>query len=156
MRMSAKTDYALRALLVLAEHAPALVKGEALSAAEDMPRKFVEIILSELRRAGIVVSRRGTDGGYGLALPPERITVGAVIRVLDGPLGENGARSHPDGVGAVRLSEVWSAATASVANVVDSTTLAHLVSGQLPDHVRQLARSAASSAPATDVDRTAG
>lgn len=151
MRVSAKTDYALRALLVLAEHAPALVKVEALSAAEDMPRKFVEIILSELRRAGIVVSRRGTDGGYGLAVPPERITIGAVIRVLDGPLGEKGARSHQDGTGAVRLGEVWSAATASVASVVDATTLAHLLSGQLPDHVRQLARSAP-----PDADRNAG
>jgi Rrf2 family protein len=81
VRVSAKTDYALRALLVLAEQAPALVKVEALTAAEGMPRKFVELILSELRRAGLVVSRRGSDGGYGLALPPERITVGAVVRL---------------------------------------------------------------------------
>jgi Rrf2 family protein len=60
MRVSAKTDYGLRALLVLAEHGPDLVTIEAVSRAEGMPRKFVELILGELRRAGLVVSRRGS------------------------------------------------------------------------------------------------
>jgi Rrf2 family protein len=142
MRVSAKTDYALRALLVLAECAPRLVKVEALTAAEGMPRKFVEVILSELRRAGLVVSRRGSDGGYGLAVPPEQITVGAVIRILDGPLGEEPPRSGTVRPSAAHLTDVWTAATASVANVLDRTTLAHLLSGELPVHVQELARSA--------------
>jgi Rrf2 family protein len=141
VRVSAKTDYALRALLVLAEQAPALVKVEALTAAEGMPRKFVELILSELRRAGLVVSRRGSDGGYGLALPPERITVGAVVRLLDGPLNEGAASRPSAGVhgSAVHLTDVWTAATVSVSNVLDGTTLAHVLTGHLPEHVTQLA-----------------
>jgi Rrf2 family protein len=146
MRVSAKTDYALRALLVLAEHGPGLVKVEALTAAEGMPRKFVELILSELRRAGLVHSRRGSDGGYGLALPPDRITVGAVIRVLDGPLGEAPPPRAAAGTAARaregRLGAVWAAATVSVSNVLDATTLDHLMTGHLPAHVQDLARSA--------------
>lgn len=141
MRVSAKTDYALRALLVLAERAPEFVTLEALTAAEGMPRKFVESILSELRRAGLVVSRRGSDGGYGLALPPERISVGAVVRILDGPL-EDRPRSPAvvrDRATSAHLAEVWTAATMSVSSVLDSTTLHHVLTGQLPDHVRSLA-----------------
>ena len=151
MRVSAKTDYALRALLVLAERSPAYVKAEALIAAEDLPRKFVESILSELRRAGLVTRRRGAEGGYGLAVPAEAVTVGAVIRVLDGPIA-TGPPTRPAGVGraaraggpdpSARLTQVWTAASASVSSVLDATTLAHLLSGQLPEHVRRLAEDA--------------
>ena len=141
MRVSAKTDYALRALLVLAEQAPRLVKVEALTAAEGMPRKFVEVILGELRRAGLVVSRRGSDGGYGLALPADRITVGAVVRVLDGPLGvEPPVRAAGATTSAAIIGDLWTAATVSVSQVLDRTTVGHLRSGRLPDHVHELAR----------------
>jgi len=136
VRVSARTDYALRALLVLADRAPALVKVEVISAEEGMPRKFVEVILGELRRAGLVVSRRGSDGGFGLAMPAERITVGDVVRIADGPLGGEPGRA---GAAPGRLADVWTAATVSVADVLDRTTLAHVRSGCLPDHVRELA-----------------
>ena len=91
-------------------------------------------------------SRRGYEGGYGLARPPDRITVGAVIRVLDGPLGEAPPpRAAPGTAARAReghLGAVWAAATVSVSNVLDATTLEHLMTGHLPEHVRQLARSA--------------
>ncbi|HEY6793379.1 MAG TPA: Rrf2 family transcriptional regulator, partial [Kineosporiaceae bacterium] len=126
MHVSAKTDYGLRALRVLAQRRPDLVTVETLSTAEGLPRKFVELILSDLRRAGLVFSRRGILGGYGLAVPPERITVGAVIRILDGPLDQHERRSGASTAGAATLAKVWTAATASLANVLDRTTLAHL------------------------------
>jgi len=155
VRVSAKTDYALRALVVLADRAPDLVKVEALSTAEGMPHKFVELILSELRRAGLVVSRRGSEGGFGLAVAAEQVTVGDVVRILDGPLGGEPARLRPGGRGA-HLADVWSAATVSVADVLDSITLAHLLSGRLPDHVRELARRAAEAPPGQALRRAPG
>jgi Rrf2 family protein len=155
MRVSAKTDYALRVLLILAQHAPALVKLDVLTAGEAMPRKFVESILGELRRAGLVASRRGSDGGYALAVPPGQVTVGAVIRVVEGvpaaaprsPRGGDlrggGAEHGP----ASRLEQVWSAVSASVEAVLDGTTLEHLLTGQLPEHVRRMADADVAATP---------
>ena len=94
MDISAKTDYAVRALLELAAREPSLVKVDAIIGEQQLPRKFVEAILGELRRAGLVRSQRGADGGYALALPASEITLGAVIRAVDGPLGR-GPRSSP-------------------------------------------------------------
>ena len=88
MDISAKTDYAVRALLELAAREPSLVKVDAIIAEQQLPRKFVEAILGELRRAGLVRSQRGADGGYALALPASEITLGSVIRAVDGPLAE--------------------------------------------------------------------
>ncbi len=94
MRVSAKTDYAVRAVVELAgasDGAP--VKGERLAAAQEIPLRFLENILLQLRHAGIVESRRGADGGYKLARPPEEITLADVIRAIDGPLaGVSGQR----------------------------------------------------------------
>jgi Rrf2 family protein len=150
VRISAKTDYALRALLLLAERAPDLVKLEVLATAEDLPRKFVESILSELRRAGLVQARRGSDGGYGLAVPAEQISIGAVIRVVDGPLAQEPRgrrRTAPAELAASatagHLHDVWLAMDAGLRLVLDETSLAHVVSGRLPDHVERLAASAA-------------
>jgi Rrf2 family protein len=141
MRVSAKADYALRALLVLADQAPAYVTVEALASAENMPRRFVELILSELRRAGLVSSRRGADGGHVLVVPADQISVGAVLRIVDGPQGE-WPRQVPIGERpSAHLAEVWTAATVSLNAVLDRTTVQHLLTGRLPDHVRDLARS---------------
>ena len=74
-------------LLELAAREPSLVKVDAIIAEQQLPRKFVEAILGELRRAGLVRSQRGADGGYALALPASEITLGSVIRAVDGPLG---------------------------------------------------------------------
>lgn len=141
MQISAKTDYAVRALLNLASHAPELVKADRIVTEQRLPRKFVEAILGELRRAGLVRSHRGAEGGYGLAKPAEEITIGAVIRAVDGPLAEvRGLRPHETeyiGV-AEHLPEVWVAVRASLRSVLDETTLAHVLSGDLPEHVRKL------------------
>ena len=87
MKLSAKADYAVRAVLVLAAHeGPGPMKGELIAGSQKLPLKFVENILGELKHAGIVVSQRGPEGGYQLAVPPETLSVAEVIRVVDGPL----------------------------------------------------------------------
>jgi Rrf2 family protein len=93
MRISAKTDYALRAAAEIAasgDDAP--VKGERIALAQDIPLRFLENILAELRHAGIVQSRRGAEGGYLLARPPGEIALADVIRAVDGPLANVGGR----------------------------------------------------------------
>ena len=89
MRLSKKTEYALRALFAIARAFPndnAAQRIEQLSRQENIPVKFLEQILLSLRHAGLLSSKRGVGGGYRLARPPAQITVGEVIRVLDGPL----------------------------------------------------------------------
>ena len=88
MRVSAKTDYALRAAVELAAAGGGggPVKGERLATSQSIPLRFLENILLQLRHAGIVESRRGADGGYKLARPAEEITLADVIRAIDGPL----------------------------------------------------------------------
>lgn len=141
MEISAKSDYAVRALLGLAAHTPNLVKVDLIIGEQRLPRKFVEAILGELRRAGLVRSQRGAEGGYALARPASDITLGAVIRAVDGPLAEvRGLR--PDqttytGV-AQHLPEVWVAVRASLRRVLDETTLQHVLTGKLPPHVRRM------------------
>ncbi|MGI8760375.1 MAG: RrF2 family transcriptional regulator [Jatrophihabitantaceae bacterium] len=141
MQISAKTDYAVRALLSLAAHEPNLVKVDVVVGEQGLPRKFVEAILGELRRAGLVRSQRGAVGGYALARPADQITIGAVIRAVDGPLAEvRGLRPHETvytGV-AEHLPDVWVAVRASLRQVLDETTLAHVLAGRLPAHVRKL------------------
>jgi Rrf2 family protein len=141
VQISAKADYALRALLELAAHEPDLVKVDAIVAAQAMPRKFVEAILGDLRRGGLVRTQRGADGGYGLACPSSQISLGSVIRAVDGPLAEvHGLRPHEttyDGV-AEHLPEVWVAVRASLRRVLDDTSLRQLLTGKLPPHVRRL------------------
>jgi Rrf2 family protein len=114
---------------------------DAVVSEQGLPRKFVEAILGELRRANLVRSQRGADGGYGLARPASEITLGAVIRAVDGPLAEiRGLRAHEteySGV-AVHLPEVWVAVRASLRRVLDETTLAQVLSGKLPAHVRRM------------------
>ena len=85
MNISAKSDYAVRAMLQLTAEG-GTVKGEALAHAQQLPLKFLENILVDLRRAGLVASQRGADGGYRLGRPATRITVADVIRAVDGPL----------------------------------------------------------------------
>ena len=144
VQISAKTDYAVRALLILASRAPELIKVEALAAQQGLPRKFVEAILSELRRAGLVRSQRGAEGGYALARPADEITIGAVIRVVDGPLAEvRGLRPHETeytGV-AEHLPDVWVAMRAALRHVLDETTLHDVLTGKLPPHVTKMAQS---------------
>ena len=86
MRISAKVDYAVRAAVELAAAGGEPIKGEALAEAQDIPLKFLENILGELKHAGIVASQRGTEGGYWLAKPADEITLADIIRAVEGPL----------------------------------------------------------------------
>lgn len=143
MNISAKTDYAIRAMLMLAASPGKPVSVETLAWRQELPRKFLEAIVADLRRAGLVVSRRGAAGGYILARPSEQISLADVFRAVDGPLAEvRGLRPHETtyvGV-AEYLPVVWVAVRASLRRVLDETTLAQLLSGELSDHVRFLAQ----------------
>jgi Rrf2 family protein len=145
MRISAKADYALRAAAELAAHAGpdrGPLKGERLAEAQDIPRKFLENILIELKRAGLVRSVRGADGGYQLAHPPEEISLADIIRAVEGPLA-NVRDERPDELhytgSAVHLKEVFIAVRASLRAVLEQVTHADLVSGRLPSEVAKLA-----------------
>ena len=142
MRVSAKTDYALRAAVELAA-APdgAQVKCERLATSQSIPLRFLENILLQLRHAGIVESRRGADGGYRLARPAAEITLADVIRAIDGPLaGVSGQRPETlDFKGRSEpLRDVWVAVRASLRGVLENVTLADVAAGELPDIVREL------------------
>ena len=141
VRVSAKTDYAVRALLELAVAGEGPVKGERLAQAQAIPLKFLENILTDLRHAGIVRAQRGAEGGYWLARAPEDVSLGEVIRAVDGPLasvrGEAPEDVAYDGA-AENLRTVWIAVRASMRAVVDEVTLADVVAGSLPAKVRRL------------------
>jgi Rrf2 family protein len=142
MRVSAKTDYALRAAVELAA-APegAQIKGERLATSQSIPLRFLENILLQLRHAGIIESRRGADGGYKLARPAAEITLADVIRAIDGPLaGVSGQRPETlDFKGTSEpLREVWVAVRASLRSVLENVTLADVASNELPSNVRNL------------------
>jgi Rrf2 family protein len=135
MRISAKADYAVRAALELAEAGGEPVKGEKLAAAQDIPLQFLEHILLELKHARLVQARRGARGGYWLARPAEEITVADVIRAVEGPLA-NIHEAAPEELhyagAAERLRDVWVAVRANLRAVLESITLADLISKQLP------------------------
>jgi Rrf2 family protein len=142
MQISAKADYAVRALIELAAQGGGPVKGERLAAAQQIPPKFLEAILAQLRQGGLLQSRRGAEGGYWLARPPGEISLADIIRVADGPLARiRGQR--PETVSyegpALRLTEVWVALRASLRTVLEVVTLQDLLDDQLPSEVRRLA-----------------
>ncbi|MEA2392175.1 MAG: hypothetical protein QOJ82_66 [Solirubrobacteraceae bacterium] len=142
MRISARADYAVRAAVELAAADEGPTKGEALARAQDIPLKFLENILGDLRHAGIVRSQRGADGGYWLARPASEVTVADVIRAVEGPLASvRGGRPEDvayDGA-AESLAQVWIAVRASLRSVVEAVTLADVASGRLPARVARLA-----------------
>ena len=110
MQISAKADYAVRALIELAAQGGGPVKGERLAAAQQIPAKFLEAILAQLRQAGLLQSRRGAEGGYWLARPASEISLADIIRAADGPLasvrGQRPETVSYEGA-ARRLTEVW-------------------------------------------------
>jgi len=142
VRISAKTDYALRAAIELAGLDSAdPVKGEAIATAQGIPLRFLENILGDLRNAGVVESRRGVDGGYLLARPAAEITLADVIRAVDGPLA-NVAGIKPNKLeydgSAEQLREVWVAVRAALRSVLEETTLADVAGKKLPSHVTKM------------------
>ncbi len=142
VRVSAKADYALRACIQLAaSESEVHVKGERIAQAQEVPLKFLENILGDLRQAGLVRSQRGAEGGYWLARPAAEITLAEVIRAVEGPLA-NVRGVRPDEVTyqgpAEQLRDVWIAVRASLRSVLEAVTLADVASGELPDAVREL------------------
>jgi len=143
MRISARADYAVRALLELAAAKDGVpVKAEAIAAAQGIPHKFLEGILTDLRRGRLVISQRGGNGGHRLAAPADTITIADVIRVVDGPLvSVRGARppelsyTGP----AQSLLPLWIALRANVRKILDEVTLADVAEDRLPDLVHTLA-----------------
>ena len=141
MRVSAKADYAVRAMVELASAGEGPVKADRIAQSQGIPIKFLENIMSELRNAALVRSQRGVEGGYWLARPAAEITLAQVIRAVDGPLANvRGAR--PEDVSyrgtAEPLRDVWVAVRASLRRVLEAVTLADVAEGELPAEVRSL------------------
>jgi Rrf2 family protein len=141
VKVTAKADYAVRATLELATVEDGLIKGERIAQAQGIPLKFLENILIDLRHAGIVHAQRGAEGGYRLARDPASVTLGEVIRAVEGPLAS--VRGEPPesvsyAGSAENLQTVWVAVRASLRSVLDDLTLADVVAGRLPQQVRRL------------------
>jgi Rrf2 family protein len=130
MHISARSDYAVRAMLGIAADSPQLVKASALATAQDIPLTFLHGILLDLRRAGLLHSHRGTDGGYALTRPAGNITVGDILRATSGSL--TSVRGQPAEFAAYQgaatgLRDVWLAIHTAIEDVVDQVNLADLV-----------------------------
>jgi Rrf2 family protein len=143
VRVSAKTDYALQAMVQLAASATdEPVTAEEIATAQHIPLKFLLGILNELKRAHLVRSQRGAEGGYALRRPAGDISLADVIRAIDGPLANVhdaslSELSYPGAAGPLR--EVWMAVRASLRSVLETVSLEDLARGKLPRHVRGLA-----------------
>jgi Rrf2 family protein len=143
MHISAKSDYAMRAMLVLVDVSDksSWVKAEVIADQQHLPRKFLEAILSDLRRARLVESLRGADGGCRLAKPGSKIYVADVMRAVDGPLAEvRGLRPETleyEG-SAASLQDVWVAVRAGLRAVLERVTVADVAAGRLPESVQAM------------------
>ena len=144
MRVSAKADYALRALIEIASRTDgAPVSAEEISGLQDIPHGFLQAILADLRRAGVLMSVRGQSGGWRLGRAASDVTVADVIRAVDGPLvSVYGLRpeavSYNDSATVLQL--VWIAARANLRDVFEQVSIDMLVSSELPDDVLALTK----------------
>jgi Rrf2 family protein len=142
MHVSARADYAVRALVEIAVAAGHPVPREHIATAQHIPTKFLGNILQQLRTAGLVRTHRGVDAGYLLTVRPERITLADIIRAVDGPLAN--VRGDPPELvvyegSAEPLREVWIAVRASLRKVLEQVTLRDVAANELPDVVHELA-----------------
>jgi Rrf2 family protein len=142
MKVTAKADYAVRAVLELAAAGGGLVKADVIAEAQSIPRHFLDNILTDLRRAGIVATHRGAEGGSRLARPAADIALADVMRAIEGPLAavrdirpESLAYDGP----AERLPEVWIAVRAALRGVLERVSVADVAAGRLPRTVERLA-----------------
>ena len=144
MHVTAKADYAVRAVIELAgsgQGAPR--KVDEMAQAQGIPVSFLENILTQLRSSGIVRSQRGPEGGYWLAQPPEEVNLAQVIRAVEGPLV--GVRGQPPEEisytgSAESLQQVWIALRANLRKVLEHVTVDQVAAGQLPPEVLALTR----------------
>jgi len=139
MRVSAKSDYALRALIEMAGREDGkAVSAEELGKLQDIPHGFLQAILADLRRSGIVMSQRGQAGGWRMGRPADAVSVADVIRAVDGPLvSVYGLR--PEAVSynekAQVLQHVWIAARGSLREVFEQVSIQQLANAELPESV---------------------
>jgi Rrf2 family protein len=144
MHVTAKADYAVRAVIELADSAQdSPRKVDEVARAQSIPVSFLENILTQLRSSGIVRSQRGPEGGYWLARPAEEVNLADIIRAVEGPLvGVRGQR--PEEVeyagSAESLQQVWVALRANLRNVLENVTVADVAEGKLPKNVLALTR----------------
>lgn len=141
MRISAKVDYAIRAMTEMAV-ADAPITAEKIATAQDLPLRYLLGILGDLRRNRLVQSQRGPEGGFTLGQPASQIFLADVFRAIDGPLAEihdlsltNLEYQGP----ATELRTVWLAVRASLRRVLETVSLADVAAGHLPEHVLELA-----------------
>jgi Rrf2 family protein len=137
MRVSTKSDYALRALIEISRH-DGVVSAEQVGARQDIPSGYLQSILADLRRAGVVASQRGQSGGWRMATDAANVSVADVIRAVDGPLlSVYGVR--PESVSynesAAVLQTVWVAVRSSLRSVLEEVSIAALATGSLPEDV---------------------
>lgn len=141
MEISARADYAVRALAELANAGGGPLTVADVAAAQDIPIRFLQNILLQLRQRSLVMSQRGAEGGYRLARPAAAISLADILRAVDGPLaavrGERPETVEYDG-SAAPLAEVWLALRVSLRQVLEAVSLADLVHGPLPSHVADL------------------
>lgn len=136
MRVSTKSDYALRALIELVSRdSDTAVKAEEIGRMQDIPQGFLQAILADLRRAGVVISQRGQSGGWRMARDPDTVSVADVIRAVDGPLvSVYGLR--PESVeyneSAAELQMVWIAARSALREVFEKVSIRDLADRELP------------------------
>src|SRR5271167_2575921 len=144
MHVTAKADYAIRAVVELADSSQeAPRKVDEVAHAQSIPVSFLENILTQLRSSGIVRSQRGPEGGYWLAQPADEVNLAQIIRAVEGPLvGVRGQR--PEEVvyagSAESLQQVWVALRANLRKVLEQVTVADVASGKLPREVLALTR----------------
>lgn len=142
MKVTAKADYAVRAVLELGANEGELVKADRIAQAQEIPRHFLDNILTDLRRGGIVATQRGADGGSRLARPAKLITLADVMRAIEGPLAAV-RDMRPETLSydgsAEALPEVWIAVRAALRSVLEKVTVADVVAGKLPRHIVKLA-----------------
>lgn len=141
MRVSTKSDYALRAMIELTVRGDeSAVSAEEIGRAQAIPHNFLQAILADLRRSGLVLSQRGQAGGWRLARSPEQVTVADVIRAVDGPLvSVYGLRPEAVSYNATAqiLQHVWIAARSSLRDVFEQVTIRDLAEGDLPPAVKR-------------------
>ena len=141
MHVTARTDYAVRAVIELASRRPASATRQQIAQSQNIPGKFLETILGDLRRAGLLDAQRGASGGYRLVRDPDEIRLADVIRAAEGPLAAVRGMPPEDTTypgPAAPLTDVWVAVRASLRDVLEATTIADVLAERLPDHVRAL------------------
>jgi Rrf2 family protein len=144
MHVTAKADYAVRAVVELADSKQdAPRKVDDIAQAQGIPVSFLENILTQLRSSGLVRSQRGPEGGYWLAQPPENVSLAQIIRAVEGPLvGVRGQRPEEiEYVGSAEmLQQVWIALRANLRKVLEHVSVADVASGKLPKDVLLLTK----------------